>query len=631
MPSRTHARTPVNYQPPSEGSRGQYDAFERAAYVLEHSLDPSHRAAGHAFRRSLARLPPATSPIRRLPDDLLAEIFAQHIAELLLWKPHEGSWWIVVSHVCRLWRDVALRRPRLWTWISASWPVELIRMVIARSGTLPLHVINFDDKAQKQQEHIFAQALRLQNLTLDSKRRFDQFVQAMHGHSTVPCLEELELNFYRGQQSFPGLSDIVMPALTSMNVFRASAASIRSLIRPTVTSLSLLIMPYQEEASLSDLMELLAGLPALRSLILSESYRLDKRHLAEARTVDLPHLERLEMSGTRTGFAELLEHLILPSTTRFMFWSYERSRDGDRSLGSAIRTYILVPACDASTPASAPRSALIKLHFSDGKEGSRKMSLTVRMWSSARSLDDLASSKPWQLKGATSDTKLALKMPLMESRLHDFIKELTSDVDLSGVSSMYISCVNQTLATADWKALLQAFPGIRNLALSNDAIHSFTEGTPVIDVPTSNAPSPSGPLYPSLEVLRIARVRWAKCFKHGIDTPTRAALISALQSLRREDGLALKRLEIADPENFTDRDRAVLVSEGVAQAVRMLDRGRISYTECGEDVKHSIESREDVKHRMWRIQHVSDPSDDSDESWGYAEDEDENNNNHGGV
>ena len=638
MSGRASAKTLVNGRPhANDGKEGQYDVYGHALPDQEDFPNSCHTLVSHTRHDS-----PSTSPIHRLSDSLLAEIFAQHVANLVIWPPSEEDWWAVVIHVCHLWREVAFRTPGLWTSISASWHPELVRMFIAQSGTLPLRIIDFGYYAHKQQYLIFAQALRLRNLTLDSEERFDQFVQAIHGHSAVPHLQELRLDFYKGSRSFPDLSSISMPGLTSLDILRASAASIQSLIRPTVTSLSLHVMPSQEETSLSDLMNLLAGLPALHSLSLSESYRPDKRHRAEARSASLPHLEQLEMIGTRLGFTELLEHLTLQATTCFKFCSSERSRDGDKALASTIRTSILVPACNASTALSAPKSALINLHFSDGKEGSRKMSLVIKMWSSARSLEDLVSSTQWQLQGTKSDAKLALKIPLMESRLHGFIKELTSDVDLSCVSSMYISCINQTLATADWKALLQAFPGIQNLALGNDAIHSLTEGTRrVIYVPESSAPLPTGPLYPSLEVLRLVRVRWVNCLKHDAYASTRAALVTALKSLAREDGLALNRLEIAEPENFTQSDCAALVREGIARTVDVRDWGDESYRECAASARHRGESREDMKDRIWRIEHVLDASDDSDESWGYTRgeaesddedwDEDENDDDYDGT
>ncbi|KAG8906196.1 hypothetical protein FRB99_007412 [Tulasnella sp. 403] len=74
------------------------------------------------------------APIRRLPDELLAEVF------LLLWTNDTKKCGWRLSAVNRLWRRVALSIPRLWSTIelrttTAACPAEIIRLWLERSGT----------------------------------------------------------------------------------------------------------------------------------------------------------------------------------------------------------------------------------------------------------------------------------------------------------------------------------------------------------------------------------------------------------------------------------------------------------------------------------------------------------------
>ncbi|TDL15947.1 hypothetical protein BD410DRAFT_832338 [Rickenella mellea] len=71
-----------------------------------------------------------------LPTDLLIVIFSTLRAMEVALKIH-GRRWIVVSHVCRKWRDVALAFSNLWTHVSTSWG-SIATEFIRRSGIAPL-------------------------------------------------------------------------------------------------------------------------------------------------------------------------------------------------------------------------------------------------------------------------------------------------------------------------------------------------------------------------------------------------------------------------------------------------------------------------------------------------------------
>ncbi|KAJ6545032.1 hypothetical protein DFH09DRAFT_1367649 [Mycena vulgaris] len=92
----------------------------------------------------------AFSPFRRLPSELLAEIFLQCREQESSWGLRSNSEW-VVAQVCGRWRAVALSTPSLWADIEVSSPslgyrgsmsekllVSLLSLQIERSRQHPL-------------------------------------------------------------------------------------------------------------------------------------------------------------------------------------------------------------------------------------------------------------------------------------------------------------------------------------------------------------------------------------------------------------------------------------------------------------------------------------------------------------
>lgn len=92
--------------------------------------------------RALARLREqmnALLPASRLPPELLIQIFSCHVA-MHAAGGHSHYGWIQITHVCSLWRTIAITSPVLWNNIcvtaSTDWMLELLR----RSGRVALSV-----------------------------------------------------------------------------------------------------------------------------------------------------------------------------------------------------------------------------------------------------------------------------------------------------------------------------------------------------------------------------------------------------------------------------------------------------------------------------------------------------------
>ena len=354
---------------------------------------------------------------------------------------------------------------------------------------------------------------------------------------------------------------------------------------------------------------MLTTLPRLQKLILYGVYTLASPGLIvpTVHSVRLPHLTEFGFKESRTGFVHMLEHLSLPATTIFRFDGGRMSRGGDKRLATAIRNNVLTPTY--GIVGSAHKSPVIRSIFVCFWFGSRKprlgpwtLTLEIRMWTATQSLEALTS--PSTERDTESDLKLDLSLSTDDSKLPGIIDELMVKGDLHEVTSMVIACYNQCLAVSDWQVLLRTVPNLQALALVSYAYGSLADAvgpTPRSDGSHDMLPSAQG-LYPSLKVLRLVGPPIANCHIHREDGgqyrwPT---FLDALKTLTKVNGLALHRLEIAMPINFTSSNHQEIVAAGIAEVVDVLDWGRSSYEKCTVYSRHPEESEHDLEARIQR-------------------------------
>ncbi|KAF9000794.1 hypothetical protein BDZ89DRAFT_694257 [Hymenopellis radicata] len=98
-------------------------------------------------RRLRAQIQSLNSTVRRLPPEIWQEVFLfvrNHEAEVDVFSLLDPVY--MVGQVCQLWRRVSQSCPRLWSrflvsstkLLKLSWCVSRLRMVLERSGSLPL-------------------------------------------------------------------------------------------------------------------------------------------------------------------------------------------------------------------------------------------------------------------------------------------------------------------------------------------------------------------------------------------------------------------------------------------------------------------------------------------------------------
>lgn len=303
-------------------------------------------------------------PIAAMPVEILEEIFCQHPRRTAgqyfpLHGPHgcsndEGrvctrNCWIVVSHVCRQWRAIALRCPRLWSRLDMSLNAEWMSELVARSGTVPLEVTAYlEDPAlvyrsrrdwQEIEEYkdLQARALavllgalpRIRALYLfTGETRLHQEMRTLLQETPAPALEIFSVQgpwvtahpntSHDGREVFAALlRSIHTPSLQRLLVM-GCPVRLDGLTSSTLKHLSIGISGGDSfmGPDVWEVFRILQNTPSLESAKIScddcASMEFPELHPHFSGRVVLQHLRSLHLSTTESECAELLTHLGAP-------------------------------------------------------------------------------------------------------------------------------------------------------------------------------------------------------------------------------------------------------------------------------------------------------------------------------
>ena len=310
----------------------------------------------------------ALAPISVLPPELLARIFRFHALVESLWSGmlHLGQ--IRVTHVCRQWRQVALDDSSLWATFTGFWPrEEWISEALVRARNAPL-VIDFDltpslRKLSKFIPHIsHIRELRLRNLYPSPFQLEDlQEICALE----APILEHFELALDPGTY-FP-VPSLTYRELVGTTLFNGRTPKLRTLSLTQIPipwsllprgQLTQLEINLFEEISTADtdisrsvdldqLVDLLINSPELEGLVLEFCLTSMLPKVSHEKSIHLPRLSRLRLSGSTFSVANLLSLLRLPpSTTLYLHCciSEDPSTYPDHSILPLVSAHFRYPA-----------------------------------------------------------------------------------------------------------------------------------------------------------------------------------------------------------------------------------------------------------------------------------------------
>ncbi|PFH46664.1 hypothetical protein AMATHDRAFT_69294 [Amanita thiersii Skay4041] len=258
------------------------------------------------------------SPCMKLPDDVLHDIFSL-LAEQVILPLQEKPVALVLSHVCSLWRTVALNTPTLWTDVAINfYPAKEddihAWLSYASQWLISISILGFlSDSDFKQMIHSIALRYRLKRLMVHiCFKQLEIFLSEVKSET----LEGLELRCGRISQHFAPLFPLDNCPFPSLMSFHLD-----SITHPLdihwfycLPWNSLRYLWLNTRIPLPSLLQCLKQTSELISLNVLVSDDVG-RHLPSGKII-LPHLSHLRLriagSGVQYPF-NVLSHLIHPN------------------------------------------------------------------------------------------------------------------------------------------------------------------------------------------------------------------------------------------------------------------------------------------------------------------------------
>ncbi|KAJ7472641.1 hypothetical protein FB451DRAFT_1089526 [Mycena latifolia] len=179
------------------------------------------------------------SPTRRLPEDVVAEIFTASLPSHRNAVMSGGESPLLLCHVCRVWRRLALLTPRLWTTLHIVAPdtpsklLEIDKCIdawLSRSGSLPLSIsiarsqtVDYDFNISKLVETLMRFSNRWNHLHLLLLSHSSFLPLAGLAADDVPLLQSVVIDGYGFSHGIPSADiDSDTMSFMSTNLLRLS-------------------------------------------------------------------------------------------------------------------------------------------------------------------------------------------------------------------------------------------------------------------------------------------------------------------------------------------------------------------------------------------------------------------------
>jgi hypothetical protein len=289
--------------------------------LLEQSLPHIDNEALAESMRVLRSRSNNLAPISCFPPEILATIFGHIVENKTSRKYQKRPACLIVTHICRHWRKVALGCPSLWafiSWNSARW----VGINLERSKKAPLVFLNTvtyylarDSLQQALSQLPRIKVLRLPLSPLDVDRVLDYL-----SSQPAPLLQSFKF-------SVAGLDSHRNSKTISDAIFQGQAPLLRRLklincrFNPTsciFSGLRTLYVERVESTSISELLPALRRMPGLEQLTLAKelpSIIAEENKLCFDR-VPLVRLQCITLEVTIQTAAYLFARLVLPDDTR---------------------------------------------------------------------------------------------------------------------------------------------------------------------------------------------------------------------------------------------------------------------------------------------------------------------------
>lgn len=264
----------------------------------------------------------------------------------------------MISHVCHLWREVALSLPRFWSDFAVT-DAELTEVMLARSKQAPLDVRLYPSCSLKVPvQRVLGQLHRIRFLSFTTRPSL-KLRSYIVGHS-APLLQSLTYSvgprlYYdtddeelSDEEAFDDTAagtvfdHVDMPALRDLTLKNSNRPWSSPLLKPTLTKLSWVESPRgtaSKDCPIPDVLRVLSSMPLLEELNLGGVLppRVENPS-ALPKPCHLPHLQTLFAKEAASSLTWLLSYVTYPPGTQIYMLCTDNTEDTLPSLLGALHT-----------------------------------------------------------------------------------------------------------------------------------------------------------------------------------------------------------------------------------------------------------------------------------------------------
>ncbi|KAH8116537.1 hypothetical protein DFH11DRAFT_1217804 [Phellopilus nigrolimitatus] len=134
--------------------------------------------------------------MKSIPDDVLSLIFHHYVN---LGRSTSGVNPVIISHVCRRFRSLALGLPELWATLPLGPDLDKFQVYLSRSRQSGLTVNLRQKHCESHLQALAALSQRWTKFSTDVNKRWERELEETFGSLQLHCLESLVLSFEIGE------------------------------------------------------------------------------------------------------------------------------------------------------------------------------------------------------------------------------------------------------------------------------------------------------------------------------------------------------------------------------------------------------------------------------------------------
>ena len=477
-------------------------------------------------------------PIDCLPPEILAQCFLWYIriiyhlpdipAHRLLPKPYA---WLIIRHVCRRWRQVALTHPELssYIWLTSA---ECVQNLLNSSGSMQLYVCESRTPGSKASAETRSLVLDHFSRIVCGQFRFSRTIPnpmpspgstALPPQRGVSIARELQLSFWSipvapARMPWQVFTHYNFPYLENFSCTYGSLLPSSRMLGSSLRRLELHCCLHI--STLDHLVVLLARLTQLEEFILRDAFRSYKTSLdnmgaviAPPYTALLPRLQTLQVvDDDCRSAAAVLARLVYPASTSISLRFLQVSKESSHEQMTEIFLSHLGRRKGVSGPFPSLSSASILIQA--------PTSVELYIWANRHPVHELRE------KRKTGDS--AFFSFCCPDAPMDFITALLARATLAGVHTVLLAepVVSGLLS---WDGVLASLLSVVELGLEYETFDNFDMGADATPFQATFEDKHGAALLPSLKNVRV----WEWWHSHSCLPPAEHHPLSTLQLTAR--------------------------------------------------------------------------------------------------